>query len=93
MFPNGGYKSLDRLEPLTVLSKTIRDNFHTRQAFTGPRAASMASQLIHCDHQLHYLKRPPWHFTENKRYPHTDLPPLLTRQNHEIFTLLRVAAV
>jgi 20S proteasome subunit alpha 3 len=30
--------------------------------------------------------------TTNKRNPHTDLPPFLTRQSHERSTLLRVAA-
>jgi hypothetical protein len=29
----------------------------------------------------------------NKINPHTDLPPFLTRQSHERFTLLRMAAV
>jgi hypothetical protein len=29
----------------------------------------------------------------NKRNPHKDLPPFLTRQKQEIFTLLRVAAI
>jgi hypothetical protein len=29
----------------------------------------------------------------NKRNPHTDLPPFLTRQSHKRFTLLRVAEV
>jgi hypothetical protein len=30
---------------------------------------------------------------KRKRNPHTNLPPFLTRQSHERFTLLRVAAV
>jgi hypothetical protein len=33
------------------------------------------------------------HYMQNKSNPHTDSPPFLTRQSHERFTLLRVAAV